>query len=65
MANTRQNASPGSTGALDQLKYEVANELHAKLGPEITSRENGSVGGEMTKRLVRFAEDSLKNGQKI
>jgi hypothetical protein len=61
----RNQSQTSSTNALEQLKYEVANEMHAKLGPEITSRENGSVGGEMTKRLVRFAEQSLKNGQKI
>ncbi|MFA6808205.1 MAG: alpha/beta-type small acid-soluble spore protein [Eubacteriales bacterium] len=50
---------------LEQLKYEVANELNAQLGPDRSARENGSVGGEMTKRLVQFAEQNMKNGQKI
>lgn len=28
-------------------------------GAHLTSRENGSVGGEMTKRLVRLAQQNL------
>ncbi len=44
---------------------EVANELGATLGGDRTSRENGSVGGYMTKKMVQFAEQQLKSGQKI
>ncbi|ADY56129.1 small acid-soluble spore protein alpha/beta type [Syntrophobotulus glycolicus DSM 8271] len=53
----------GANSALEQLKYEVANELGATLGPDRSARENGSVGGEMTKRLVSFAEQNLKSKQ--
>ncbi|ATF13726.1 acid-soluble spore protein [Brevibacillus brevis X23] len=42
--------------ALDQLKYEIAHEFGVTLGADTTSRQNGSVGGEMTKRLVQLAE---------
>ena len=35
------------------MKYEIANEFGVKLGAGATSRENGLVGGEMTKRLVQ------------
>ena len=36
------------------MKYEIANELGVKMGPDATSRANGSVGGEITKRLVQM-----------
>jgi len=54
-----------ASSGLEKLKYEVASQLGATLGADRTSRENGTVGGNMTKRLVEFAEQQLKNGQKI
>lgn len=50
---------PQANQALDQLKYEIASEFGVQLGPDTTSRQNGSVGGEITKRLVSFAEQQL------
>lgn len=50
---------PQAQQALDQLKFEIAQEFGVALGADTTSRENGSVGGEMTKRLVKFAEQQL------
>ena len=40
---------------------EIRNrsEFGVNLGPEATSRANGSVGGEITKRLVSMAEQQL------
>ncbi|MGI5902418.1 MAG: small, acid-soluble spore protein, alpha/beta type [Desulfitobacteriia bacterium] len=55
----------GVEKGLERLKYEIANELGATLGGDRTSRENGTVGGYMTKRMVEFAEKQLKNGQQI
>ncbi|SFX45613.1 small acid-soluble spore protein A (major alpha-type SASP) [Thermoactinomyces sp. DSM 45891] len=49
----------GATQALDQMKYEIASEFGVQLGGETTSRANGSVGGEITKRLVALAESQL------
>ncbi|GMA51728.1 small, acid-soluble spore protein A [Alicyclobacillus contaminans] len=49
--------------ALDQMKYEIASEFGVQLGAETTSRQNGSVGGEITKRLVAFAEQNLAGGR--
>ncbi|WP_150267134.1 alpha/beta-type small acid-soluble spore protein [Paenibacillus tepidiphilus] len=51
-------------GALEQLKYEVAQELGITLSPDgyqgnKTSYENGSIGGYITKRLVTLAEQQL------
>ncbi|MDM5334221.1 alpha/beta-type small acid-soluble spore protein [Ureibacillus composti] len=51
---------PGANQALDQLKYEIAQEFGVQLGPEASSRANGSVGGEITKRLVQMAESQLR-----
>lgn len=63
--NTNTPAVQGAEQALDQLKFEVANELGATLGGDRTARENGTVGGYMTKKMVQFAQQQLKNGQRI
>ena len=44
---------PGAKQAIDNMKYEIANELGVNLGPDATSRANGSDGGEITRRLVQ------------
>jgi len=51
---------PGVQEALDQMKYEIAQEFGVNLGGETTSRANGSVGGEITKRLVRTAQEQMR-----
>jgi len=60
--NTNQLLVPGASQALNQLKYEIAQECGVNLGPETTSRANGSVGGEITKRLVALAQQQLGGG---
>jgi len=50
---------PGVQQALDQMKYEIAQEFGVNLGAETTARANGSVGGEITKRLVRTAQEQM------
>ena len=65
MANnnsSNQLLVPGVSQALDQMKYEIASEFGVQLGGETTSRANGSVGGEITKRLVQMAEQQLGGG---
>ncbi|MED1469369.1 MULTISPECIES: alpha/beta-type small acid-soluble spore protein [Bacillus] len=57
--NSNQLLVPGVEQALDQMKYEIANEFGVNLGADTTSRANGSVGGEITKRLVAMAESQL------
>ncbi|APH04873.1 alpha/beta-type small acid-soluble spore protein [Bacillus weihaiensis] len=52
---------PGAENALHSMKEEIANELGVELGADTTARANGSVGGEMTKRLVALGESQLKN----
>ena len=50
---------PGAQNAIDQMKYEIANEFGVNLGPDATSRANGSVGGEITKRLVKMGQNQI------
>lgn len=50
---------PGAQNAIDQMKYEIANEFGVNLGPDATSRANGSVGGEITKRLVQMGQSQM------
>ena len=50
---------PGAKQAIDKMKYEIANELGVNMGPDATSRANGSVGGEITKRLVQMGEQHI------
>ncbi|KMY49654.1 alpha/beta-type small acid-soluble spore protein [Peribacillus loiseleuriae] len=57
--NSNNLVVPGVQQALDQMKYEIAQEFGVTLGAETTSRANGSVGGEITKRLVQMAEQQL------
>ena len=41
---------PGAKQAIDKMKYEIANEFGVNLGPDATSRANGTVGGEITRK---------------
>lgn len=50
--NGTANASSTNKSNVEDMKYEIASELGVTLGPDATSRDNGTVGGEMTKRLV-------------
>lgn len=50
---------PGSKQAIENMKYEIARELGVTLGAETSSRLNGSVGGEITRRLVQLGMQQL------
>ncbi|HIX80770.1 MULTISPECIES: alpha/beta-type small acid-soluble spore protein [unclassified Thomasclavelia] len=52
---------PGAQNAIDQMKYEIANEFGVNLGPDTTARANGSVGGEITKRLVEMGQKQMSS----
>lgn len=54
--------STTNTNVSEQMKYEVASELGVNLGPDASARQNGKVGGEMTRRLVSMAKNEL-NGK--
>ncbi|MFJ7366411.1 small, acid-soluble spore protein, alpha/beta type [Peribacillus frigoritolerans] len=57
--NSNQLVVAGAEQALQQMKNEIASEFGVNLGADTTSRANGSVGGEITKRLVQMAEQQL------
>ena len=59
MARTNKLVVPGAAEAINQMKYEIAREFGVELGPDATARANGSVGGEITKRLVAQAQSQL------
>ncbi|MFC3040132.1 small, acid-soluble spore protein, alpha/beta type [Virgibacillus xinjiangensis] len=61
--NSNQLLVPGVQQALDQMKMEIAQEFGVQLGADTTSRANGSVGGEITKRLVSMAEQQFGGQQ--
>ncbi|MFA1821303.1 small, acid-soluble spore protein, alpha/beta type [Virgibacillus oceani] len=61
--NSNQLVVPGAQQALDQMKTEIAQEFGVQLNADSTSRANGSVGGEITKRLVQMAEQQFGGPQ--
>lgn len=52
-----------SKSALETLKSEVASQLNVNLkqgyNGDLTTREAGSVGGEMVKRMIAYAENNM------
>ena len=54
---------PEARAALDNMKFEIARELGINLKPcyngDLTSRENGYVGGYMVKRMIEQQERQM------
>lgn len=50
---------PGIEKALNEVKYEIAKEFGVTLGSDTSARANGSVGGEITKRLIAQAQNGM------
>jgi hypothetical protein len=61
MARRNQLLVPQAERAMNSLKKEISQEFGVELGADATARANGSVGGEMTKRLVSMAQRQLKS----
>lgn len=59
---------PQAREAMDRFKMEVASELGVPLkqgyNGDLTSAQNGSVGGEMVRQMIRKYEQDISNGQK-
>ena len=55
---------PEAKAAMDRFKTEVASELGVNLkegyNGHLTSREAGSVGGQMVKKMIEAYENSIK-----
>lgn len=68
MANnsTNKTSVPESKGAMDKFKMEVASELGVNLkngyNGDLTSREAGSIGGEMVRKMIKKQEQQMSSG---
>ena len=67
MSNTSSSSNrvvvPEAKEAMDKFKMEVANELGVPLkngyNGDLTSRQNGSVGGYMVKKMIEAQERQM------
>ena len=66
MSNNSSNRInvPEARQALSNMKYEIANQMGVNYQGDkgnLTSRQNGSVGGEMVRRMISDYERSMSN----
>ena len=63
MSSSNRKAIPEARAALEQFKYEVANEIGVPLkkgyNGDLTSYQNGSVGGYMVKKMIENQEKQM------
>ena len=63
-SNNNQMSNKQAKAALDKLKTEVASELGVNLkqgyNGDLTSKQAGSIGGEMVKKLVAKAANEMQ-----
>ena len=69
MSNTSSSNKatvPEAKGALNRFKFEVDNELGVPLtdgyNGNLTSKQNGSVGGEMVRKMIAEQERQMSGG---
>ena len=66
MASNKINV-PEAKAALEQFKMEAANEVGVNLkqgyNGDLTSRQAGSIGGQMVKKMIEKYENDLKAGK--
>lgn len=64
MSSRNSVVVPEAKEALDKFKMEAANEVGVDLkkgyNGHLTSREAGSVGGQMVKKMIEEYENNLK-----
>ena len=67
MSSTRSSNNltvPEAKAALDRFKTEVAAELGVELkegyNGDLTSKQAGSIGGEMVRRMIKRQEEQMK-----
>jgi hypothetical protein len=61
---------PQATAALEQMKYEVAQELGIQIPQDgyygfMATRDTGAIGGHITRKLVQMAEQQLSGATKF
>ena len=61
--STNKAAVPEAMNALERFKYEVASEVGVPLtdgyNGDLTSKQNGSVGGYMVKKMIEAQERQM------
>ncbi len=61
--NNNKTSVPEAKEAMNRFKYEVASELGVPLkdgyNGDLTSRQNGSVGGQMVKKMIEAQEKQM------
>ena len=66
-SGTNSMAVPEAKSAMNRFKEEVASELGVNLkdgsNGALTSREAGSIGGEMVKKMIMTQEQQMSSGQ--
>ena len=64
MASSNKKLVPEAKEALDKFKMEAANEVGGNLkqgyNGDLTSKQAGSVGGQMVKKMIESYENSIK-----
>ncbi len=59
-----KNVVPEAKDALNRFKMEAANEVGVNLkqgyNGDLTSRQAGSIGGQMVKKMIESYENSMK-----
>jgi len=62
---SRKNLVPQAKEALNKFKMEAASEVGVNLkegyNGDLTSKQAGSVGGQMVKKMIQAYEDGMKN----
>ena len=62
--SSRKNVVPSAKEALNKFKMEAANEVGVNLkngyNGDLTSKEAGSVGGQMVKKMIKSYEENMK-----
>ena len=65
MSKNSKNVVPEARAALDKFKMEAANEVGVNLkdgyNGDLTSRQAGSVGGQMVKKMIEKYENDIKS----
>ena len=63
MSSKNTTSVPEAKDAMNRFKYEVASELGVPLkdgyNGDLTSRQNGSVGGYMVKKMIEAQEKQM------
>ena len=63
MSKSNNNSSSNSS-AMERFKQECANEVGVSLksgyNGDLTSKEAGSIGGEMVKKMIKSQTDQMK-----